>query len=332
MKSVLKIVSLLLFLAITLSSCNVAREQTVWQRGQHYFAFTGYEPLAHLPINVHYFIPSQGDIDTMRVVMAMHGALRNGAFNVSQWTNLAERGGFIVIAPEFPRDEWSVNMYQFGNVFTDSTFTVVNPKEKWAYNAVEAIFDYFLKTTGNRSEKYFINGHSAGGQFVHRMVLAMPNNRIKFAVASNPSSWTHAYVDGVVDAQGNVFGWPFSIKDSPFTDEETIKRYLAFPMVIQLGTADTSTTAHDLDRSIGAQATGTNRYCRGIAFFDSMKQLARDMNTPFNWQRVDVEGIGHSGRGMIYGRIMGEDEEGNPVFCIDNITTTGAYYLIFQSR
>lgn len=324
-----------LFFAVVVftAACGIAPQQETWQRGQHYFDFTGqYAPLADMQVNVHYFIPSQGDIRRMPVLMSLHGALRNGEFNVSQWVNLAERDGFIVIAPEFPRDYWSVNAYQFGNVFTDSTFTELNPREKWAYNIVEAVFDYFLETTGNRSQTYFINGHSAGGQFVHRMILAMPDNRIEFAVAANPSSWTHAFVDGVKDQHGNVFSWPFSVKGTPFGCEENIKRYLAFPLIIHLGTNDTSTTAHDLDKSIGAQATGSNRYCRGISFFNSMQQLATQMNTPFNWRRVDVEGIAHSGRGMIYGKITGEDDDGNPIFCVDNITTTGAYYLIFGQR
>ncbi|MCL2414655.1 MAG: hypothetical protein FWC94_05310 [Bacteroidales bacterium] len=332
MKPMLKKLSLLLFLAVFISSCDFARESTVWQRGTHYFEYTGWGPLAHKPVIVRYHIPAEGNIRNMPVLFVIPGAQRYSGLALESWTDFAERDGFVVIAPEFPRDIWDVNAYQLGNVFTDNTFTELNPREMWAYNIIEAVFDFFKEETGNRSEKYYLNGHSAGGQFAHRMVLAMPDARIRFTVAANPSSWTHAFVDGVKDQNGNVFGWPFSVKGTPFADEENIIRYLAAPMVIHLGTNDTSTTAHDLDRSIGAQATGSNRYCRGIAFFDAMQQLAEEMGVPFNWQRVDVEGIAHSGRGMIYGKRKTEEEDRNAGFCIDYITTTGAYYLIFGSR
>ena len=329
MNPTLKKLLLLLLFAVFAAT---AMSQGMWQRGTHYFEFTGWEPLAHKPVFVHYYIPAEGNIQDMPVLFVIPGAQRSSEVALESWRSFAERDGFVVIAPVFPRDIWSVNAYQFGNVFTDSTFTVLNPREKWAYNIIEAVFDLFKQETGNRSEKYYLNGHSAGGQFTHRMILAMPDARIRFTVASNPSSWTHAFVDGVRDQHGNVFGWPFSVKGTPFADEENIIRYLAAPLVIQLGTTDTSTTVHDLDISIGAQATGSNRYCRGIAFFDAMQLLAEQMGVPFNWQRVDVEGIAHSGRGMIYGKRRTEEEDRNAGFCINYITTTGAYYLIFGSR
>ena len=317
-----------LFLFFAVAMCIAAMAQGVWQRGSHYFEYTGYEPLKDRLITVRYYIPTKGDIQTMRVLFVIPGAQRNSRYALENWKQFAERDGFVVIAPEYAREIWSINNYQFGGVFTDSTFTELNPREKWTYNTIEAIFDYFKEQTGNRSELYDINGHSAGGQFVHRMVLAMPNARIRLAVAANPSSWTYPFIDGIKDKNGNAYGWPYSVKGTPFACKDNIKRYLAAPLIIHLGDADTSTTVHDLDKAPGAQATGSNRFCRGNAFYEITKQFAKQLNTPYNWKHVVVEGIAHSGRGMIYGKSKNIDAEGNPVFCIDHITVTGAYNLV----
>jgi len=320
----------LLSLLLTVAICIAAVAQGVWQRGLHDFEFTGYEPLAHRPITVRYYIPTTGDIQSMRVLFVIAGAQRTSTTPLESWRHFAERDGFVVIAPEYTQaNGWRQNEYQLGGIFTDNTFTELNPREKWTYNTIEAIFDFFKEQTGNRSEQYELNGHSAGGQFVHRMVLAMPEARIRFAVAANPSSWTYPFVDGIKDKEGNVFGWPYSVKGTPFGDRENIKRYLAMPMVIHLGNADTSTTAADLDRAPGAMATGINRFERGNAFFEAMSRFAKEQNIPFNWKRVEVDGIGHSGRGMIYGKSKGVNEAGDLIFCLDYITATGAYNLIF---
>ena len=310
-------------------ACITVMAQGTWQRGEHSFEYTGYKPLADKPITVYYYIPSKGDIKTMRVLFAMHGAKRHGSSSVGAWKHFAERDGFVVIAPEYSKENgWSENDYQRGGMYTNRNNKKLNPPEKWTYNTVEAIFDYFKEGTGSQATQYDIHGHSAGGQFVHRLVLTLPNARIRLAVASNPSAWTYPYIDGLKDEEGNVYGWPYSIKGTPFATEEHVKRYLAAPLIIHLGTADTSTTADDLDKQPGAMAQGPCRFIRGNTFFKAVTQFVEEMNIPFNWQRVEVENVGHNSRGVIYGKIT--TEEGKEVFKIDDITTAGAYYLIFK--
>src|SRR5271155_4121645 len=40
------------------------------------------------------------------------------------------------------------------------------------------------------SKTYYLYGHSAGGQFAHRLVLFMPNARYQRVVAANPGYYT----------------------------------------------------------------------------------------------------------------------------------------------
>ena len=319
---------LLLLLLVTVTGIATMAQET-WQRGEHSFVYTGYEPLADKPITVYYYIPIKGDIKTMRVLFSMHGADRKGAPNIETWRYFAEEEGVVVIAPEYtPENGWKSNDYQLGGLYTNSKHTELNPPEKWTYNTVEALFDYFKEGTGNQAEKYDIHGHSAGGQFVHRLVLTMPNARIRLAVASNPSAWTYPLIDGLKDKKGNVYGWPYSVMGTPFATEEHVKRYLAAPLIVHLGNADVQTDSSDLDKSDGANAQGPCRYDRGNAFFKASKQLAKEMKTPFNWKKVEVEDVGHAGRTIVYGKKR--TENGKNVFSTDYITTTGAYYLIYK--
>ena len=321
-----KILFSLLLVAIT-SIAAIAQE--TWQRGEHSFVYTGYEPLADKPITVYYFVPSKGDIKTMRVLFSMHGAERKGAPYIETWRYFAEEEGVVVIAPEYtPENGWTSNDYQLGGLYTDRKLTELNPPEKWTYNTIEAIFDYFKECTGNQAEKYDIHGHSAGGQFVHRLVLTLPNARIRLAVASNPSAWTYPLIDGLKDEEGKVYGWPYSVKGTPFATEEHVKRYLAAPLIVHLGNADTKTDDPQLDKAKGALAEGPCRFDRGNAFFKASKQLAEEMKTTFAWQRVEVENVGHAGRSIVYGKKTVVN--GKNVFSIDDITTTGAYYLIYK--
>ena len=63
-------------------------------------------------------------------------------------------------------------------------------RKKWTFSAIEHIFDDIRARTGSSCEKYSIFGHSAGSQFVHRMVLFRNDLRIEYAVAANAGSYT----------------------------------------------------------------------------------------------------------------------------------------------
>ncbi len=302
-----------------------------WQRGEGEFEYTLYAPLADKPIVVRYYIPSKGDIAQMRVLMAMHGADRDAASVIGTWRYFAEEDGFVVIAPEFThKNGYLENDYQFGGVFTDATFTRLNPPEKWTYNTIEAIFDDFRAKTGSAAAQYDLWGHSAGGQFTHRMVLAMPAARIRLAVASNPGSWTFPLADGIKDKDGNAYGWPYSVKGSPFATEEHIKGFLAAPLVVHLGNADLATSGSSVPTDAGALAEGATRFDRGRAFFKSGRQVAKTLKVPCAWRQVEVDDVGHAGRSIVYGKSRTVDSQ--RVFSTDYITPTGAYSVIFRGK
>ena len=136
------IVSIILLLSVSFSA-SARQMQGHWHRGSGSFAFTEYEPLADKPVTVYFHIPTEGDISQMRVLFVMHGAERSGSVCMDNWKDLAEKHGFIVIAPEFSKKYYKENDYQFGGVMQKKGSDKTRPSEKWTYNIIEAIFDLF---------------------------------------------------------------------------------------------------------------------------------------------------------------------------------------------
>lgn len=265
------------------------------------FVYQYYDPLAHRPIDVYYYIPTTGDVTEMPVLFAMHGASRTGESQVSYWKSYAESKGFIVIAPLFTKELYPNIDYQYGGVSYSNKAYMPRKAEEMTYNIIEALFDMFKDKLGNKSVTYDLWGHSAGSQFTHRMLLNMPDCRVGRAVTSNAGSYTFAVQAGIKDEGGTVYGFPYSVSDMGMSDAQLAK-FFARDLTVHLGTADTATTqAEDPDLPVtdGAMAQGTCRYERGRNFFAACKAEAQRLGVPFNWKQVDVPGVAHEARKMV---------------------------------
>lgn len=214
----------------------------------------------------------------------LHGVSRNAQGYRDYWVEAAERHGFVVVAPLFTREAWGgAAAYNLGGV--DAT----DERSRWAFAAIEHLFD---EIADGRKE-YRLFGHSAGGQFVHRFLYFVPNNRVSVAVAAN-AGW---YTTPEWRKDKGVFPWPHSLAQARVGEKEA-RRALGQRLVVMLGDADTDPNAQDLDRSPGSLAQGANRLERGRYFHRLSSALARDINADFRWDLVIVPGVAHSGRRM----------------------------------
>lgn len=280
--------------------------------GKSSVVWSGYGPYGCRPVTVWLYIPFSADVSTMPVLFAMHGADRNAEYQVDSWGEVAEDKGIAVIAPCLDRAGYPSLEYQFGGVSSSEYSYVPRPPESYTYNMVEALFDWFRAQTGNRTETYDIWGHSAGGQFTHRMLLFMPQARVNRAVCSNSGFYTVPDSGGLVGSDGLVYDWPYSLRYVSSTesgertysavDIEHLKTYFSRDMTVHLGTADLASSRAE-DSSFpdqpGAMAQGVNRYERGRFFYARSKEIAEGLNLPFNWKIAEVKGVGHNSRGMV---------------------------------
>lgn len=295
-------------------------------RGSGSCVYTGYAPLKDKPITIYYYIPTKGDVKMMPILFSMHGTKRNGEKAMGYWRDLAERYGFIVLSPEYSKKYYDINAYNYGNVSEKVGEFIPRPKEQWVYNTVESIFDYFRASTGNLSDRYDIWGHSAGGQFVHRFLLCMPEARVHRAVSANAGTWTMV----IGKNSSYKFGWPYSIKGTIFDSDKYLRPFFAREFYVTIGDMDTDTTTSDFPKYPAAMAQGPTRYARGKKFYKEARETALSMNLPFNWRRSIVHNSGHSGQMMVFGR---RTEEGKDyVYDIDDRSHTAAFWLIYGDR
>ncbi|MDP3403866.1 MAG: hypothetical protein Q8S03_04180 [Brevundimonas sp.] len=219
------------------------------------------------------------------VVFVMHGMGRNAEEYLDTWVEAAEQRQFLLVAPEFdnPLSRYVTRDYQEGNVrAVDGTLT---PEEEWAFTVIENIFDRLQADNGWTIPAYDIFGHSAGSQFVQRMVMLKPDARIRRAVAANAGTYTFP------DPQS---AYPFGLGGVP----HDLPAAYGVDLTLLLGELDNSASQGRLDQSPPAMAQGPHRLGRGQALFRAAQVDAESRNVTLRWKLQTVPGVGHDFEAM----------------------------------
>ena len=148
---------------------------------------------------------------------------------------------------------------------------------------MERIFDLVCDSTNNTQEGYYIFGHSAGSQFVHRMLLFSSEMHAALAIAANAGSYTMPTV---------AIDYPDALQGSPIDDQKLVER-LNRPLVVLLGSEDTDPDDSSLPRRTGAMAQGPHRVARGELFFRTAQQQTERLQQRFRWTLQPVPRVGH---------------------------------------
>ena len=247
-------------------------------------------------ITVWYSKPVIFSADTP-IVIVLHGQNRNAQSYRNVWKEYANPYGFMLLVPEFSQELFPGNKYEHGNYFAvtpaqakkSKTPPRINRPEDWSFRVPDKVFDDFRanrEITGRKT--YYIYGHSAGAQFVHRMLAIVPETKVKMAIAANAGRYT------LPDADES---WPYGLKEV-ISNPEDLKRFLAFPLIILVGENDTDSEHPGLRRSKKADRQGTDRLMRGQYFYDFGSAAARSLKAPFGWRFQIVPEVAHSNKAM----------------------------------
>jgi poly(3-hydroxybutyrate) depolymerase len=222
-----------------------------------------------------------------KIVFVMHGVKRNGEKYRDEWIPYAKRGSFLLLVPEFSKKDYPRSAgYNLGNMFSPSG--AKNDKSLWSFTIIEDIFDYIKTITQSEAEAYSIYGHSAGAQFVHRLVMFNPNARIQTAIAAN-AGWYTMPTDAVA--------FPYGLKNSG-RDARNVAMSFGKDLVILLGDKDTDENHKYLRKTAAAMKQGKHRFARGHGFYKMAKSSAKEEKVEFKWRLHVVHGVGHSNSGM----------------------------------
>ena len=237
------------------------------------------------------YVPPTLDPATAPITFVMHGARRDPQRYRNQWIDEANQGGFIVVAPEFSREDFpGSRSYNLGAMFERGSGEW-RDEALWSFSAIEPIFDGVVARLNGVQTGYTIYGHSAGSQFVHRFLFMKPNTRATRFLAANAGWYTFA-------DPGIMF--PFGLGEIPLSDGQ-LQAALGKDLVVLLGDRDNDPHHTSLNRSEGAMQQGPHRFARGMAFFEAGKEYAAARGWEFGWSLRVIPGVAHSNGGMAEG-------------------------------
>jgi len=229
------------------------------------------------PIHVWFARPRDVGPDS-RVLFVLHGDSRTGQIARDSIARRTEARRFIVVAPQFRQAEYPGEAYDLGGMVDSSS--ELQPRADWALLLIEHLFHQLRERWSLTSTSYDIIGHSAGGQFVQRLVLFVPEARFRRAVASGPG--TVAVPDETIDAPYGLRG----VSLPPRMLETSLTR----DFVLVVGERDIAEGARP--RVVLEQ--GKTRVSRAFRLFAIAHEAAVERGVPLTWRLRVVPKLDHS--------------------------------------
>jgi pimeloyl-ACP methyl ester carboxylesterase len=221
------------------------------------------------------------------VVLVSHGMGRNGDEYRDFWIPAAERHGLLIVATTFGKEHWpAAEHYNNGLVLDDAG--VARPRDSWAYAIPLRVFAALKAAGVTKRPKALFFGHSAGGQFGHRLLSTQPHDLLEAAAVGNPGWYSLPTLDTP---------FPAGLGGIGLADAD-VERLLAFPLLILAGDRDIETSGPSLPSQPEAIAQGPHRFARAHTYLAAGKAEAVRRGVPCNWRLVVVPGIGHDGAAM----------------------------------
>ncbi|HSW30403.1 MAG TPA: hypothetical protein VLH75_13040 [Longimicrobiales bacterium] len=220
-------------------------------------------------------------------ILLLHGASRAAESYRDNAVGMADDSGRLVVVPLFDQERFPEWRYQFGGVFRPDG-SLAAPEER-TFAFIPKIVAYIRAREGNAQMPYLLAGFSAGSQFVSRMMVFMETDAERVIAMAGGSI--------VFPTRDMDFGLGFGNLPDELSNDDRIRRYLALPMTIYIGTNDTEMA--QLPQG-DAYAQGVHRYSRNIRWFNYAMDLAHERKWEFNWRLVIADGPGHSPKDMFH--------------------------------
>lgn len=229
-----------------------------------------YRPAAHAPDDP--------------VVLVQHGIKRNGDEYRDFWIDAAEKHRLLIVATTFgdaayPKPE------NYNNGMVVAADGAIRPREQWLYAILPRVVEALRAGGVTRRRQVRLFGHSAGGQFAHRLMATQDHALYEAVAPANPGWYTlptleRAFPEG-------LGGLGFGPAD--------LARWLAYPMTLFAGDRDIDTVDENLPKSPEALAQGPTRFARAQFFLDMGRREAARLGVECRWTLVTVPGVGHDG-------------------------------------
>jgi hypothetical protein len=209
----------------------------------------------------------------------MHGASRDVERYIEAAAPVAERYDALAIAIHFPRqdyptsDDYTLSIYEPGSInrWRDPGETL--------YAEIEYVYAAVRATLGGGQTGYYLFGHSAGAQFVHRLLTFLPGNHVIGAVAANAGWYTLPTAE-----DSRYESMPYGLVGGPVAPGD-LSRFFAMRFVVMAGEHDTTTAADDdlVRGTPEAEAQGATRLERGLHYYATADRQASSLGAHLAW-------------------------------------------------
>lgn len=231
-----------------------------------------------LPLNLWAYKPDNYVGDGF--IVLFHGASRAAEAYRDNAAGFAETYGRLVVVPEFDAQRFPSRLYQFGGVFReDGSFA--DARER-TFRFVPEIVAHIRAREARSDMPYLLLGYSAGAQFLERLSAFMDLDAERL-IAMSPGS-------SMFPTREMDYGLGFGGLPDEWSSDERIRRYLALPLTIAIGSADVEEgqlpTGDAFDQ-------GVHRYSRNLRWFVTAMDLAHTRGWEFGWRLVIHHGAGH---------------------------------------
>lgn len=221
------------------------------------------------------------------VLFVHHGVGRNGDDYRDYWLPLVDEADVLVVAPEFPTAGYpGIGWYNHGNRTGEDG--AEKPRAEWTYGVDTLVFAQLQAQGVTARAGYGVFGHSAGGQFVHRMISLGFRAQVKAAVTANAG--TYAMPDLVEP-------WPFGLGGTDVS-AGGLADLLRFRLTVMAGTADIDASSPNFQKDPAAMRQGGTRFERAHTYIARARAKAAELGLACAWTIVDVENVGHDGARM----------------------------------
>ena len=259
----------------------------------------------------------------------MHGAGRSAQAYLKAAAPIAERRNALAIAIEFSARAYpEVEAYTLGVTTRGEADARAQAEKRWrdrdsyVYSEVEHVFEAVRRLLRGRQEGYYLFGHSAGAQFVHRLLTFLPEARVLGAVAAN-AGWYTLPVSG----DGHHVAMPYGLRGTPLEAAE-LRSLFGAPLTVMLGERDTAESNDDrlLRGTPAAMAQGATRLERGKNYFTIARSAASKADAAFTWRLAIVPHAAHEVSQVIASAEFFLFESGEP--CISSPSAAGETLVI----
>ncbi|HAL45554.1 MAG: hypothetical protein A2Y12_07115 [Planctomycetes bacterium GWF2_42_9] len=230
-------------------------------------------------IPVYYYCPLN-ITPASRVVFVLHSNAQPAKSYRDEWKQYAEKHDFLLLCPEFSKTQFKVwGQYNAGNVY-DYDKKRYTRKEEWTFNIIESLFDFAKKDRYLNAQAYCIFGQSSGAQFVHRMVLFMPEARFSMAIANGAGDYTLPVFDRIFSE---------GLQNTSVT-QESLAQSFNKDLIILVGEKDN--VSHIKPREENYDPN--DRFWRAKDFYQTAKQQSEKLQCQLKWRLLAVPDANHN--------------------------------------